>query len=176
MSSWRVPLTDVPAHVPSRSRSLGFSVSRRPSGIADPVGGFCLPQGLLRRFWGVWLCFRKNVLLRRHWEAEAADRRVLQAFLGVHPKRNSFSKLLVAHTSFHSACTLSRPRKLKRRKPRCSLIWPEDGFDDGFAHLVNRSSRLGAQFVLHGLLGRGLVRRRSALCRHCLIVLPATGG
>src|SRR5271156_3270382 len=100
---------------------------RSPSGIADPFGGFCLPQGLLRRFWGVWLCFRKNVLLRRHWEAEAADRRVLQAFLGVHPKRNSFSKLLVAHTSFHSACTLSRPRKLKRRKPRCSLIWPKTG-------------------------------------------------
>jgi hypothetical protein len=30
----------------------------------------------------------------------------------------------------------------------------EDGFDDGFAHLVNRSSRIGAQFVLHALLGK----------------------
>jgi len=52
----------------------------------------------------------------------------------------------------------------------------EDGFDDGFAHLVNRSSRIGAQFVLHGVLGRGLVRRWSALRRHGLIVLHATGG
>ena len=44
-----------------------------------------------------------------------------------HPARNSFRRLLVAHTSFHSRLTFCLPRKLKRRKPRCSSICPKTG-------------------------------------------------
>jgi YD repeat-containing protein len=105
-----------------------YGGSRSLSEIADPVGGLWLPLGPAWLAWAVWRCaLGKNFQLRGYWEAETVHWRVLQAFFGFHAKRKSFSKLLVAQTSFHSARTLSRPRKLKRRKPRTSLICPKTG-------------------------------------------------
>lgn len=51
----------------------------------------------------------------------------LQAACGVHPARNSFSRLCVRQTSSHSLRALSAPRNEKRRKPRVSLICPNTG-------------------------------------------------
>ena len=39
----------------------------------------------------------------------------IYAVCSVHPDRNSFSRLLTAHTSLHSAPTFCLPRKLKRQ-------------------------------------------------------------
>src|ERR1035437_5244547 len=44
-----------------------------------------------------------------------------------HPDLKSFKRLLTAHTSFHSWLTFTLPRRLKRRKPRCSLMCPTTG-------------------------------------------------
>jgi len=51
----------------------------------------------------------------------------VHAGCGVRPEPNNFSRFEARHTIFHSWRTLSRPRRLKRRKPRCSLIWPKTG-------------------------------------------------
>jgi hypothetical protein len=53
--------------------------------------------------------------------------RDFQAVCGVQPERNSFRMLAVRQISFHSSRTLPTPRKLNRRKPRRSLIWPKTG-------------------------------------------------
>jgi len=50
-----------------------------------------------------------------------------QAVRGRQPERNSLSRLWVRQINFHSALTLSRPRRRKRRNPRHSLIWPKTG-------------------------------------------------
>ena len=52
----------------------------------------------------------------------------------------------------------------------------EDRFDDRLAHFVNGSSSLGAQFVPHCFLDRGLVRRRPAHRGDDFFVLHASRG
>jgi hypothetical protein len=52
----------------------------------------------------------------------------------------------------------------------------ENRFDDRLPPLVNCSPCLGAQFVGHGLLGRGIFRWRSARRLDHFFVLDASGG
>ena len=57
------------------------------------------------------------------WLANARPGRTRPA----RPLVNSLPRVWTAATSCHSACTASSPRRLKRRKPRASLIWPKTG-------------------------------------------------
>jgi hypothetical protein len=41
--------------------------------------------------------------------------------------RHSLSRLWVPHNSLHSAWQARRPRRMNRRAPRISLIWPKTG-------------------------------------------------
>src|SRR5262249_42656898 len=43
------------------------------------------------------------------------------------PYRQSLSRLWVRHTRHHSPRTFRSPRRLKRRKPRAPLTWPNTG-------------------------------------------------
>jgi hypothetical protein len=61
------------------------------------------------------------------------------------PMRRKFN---AAHTSFHSARTFDKPRKLNCRKPRMCLIQPLGGHDR-LAPPISRLCPIGAELVGH---------------------------
>src|SRR5271168_241917 len=152
----------------------GAQSPRSPSGIADPVGGLWLPQGLLRRFGGVGSASPSTFSY-----AGAGKFKCLARSSGgfwCPFEAEQLEQVAGCAHQFPLGLHLVQAAQAEAAEATHLLDLAEDGFDDGFAHLVNRLSRLGAQFMLHGLPGRGLVRWRSALLRHGLIVLHATGG
>ena len=69
--------------------------------------------------------------LRTHASPGRSARRVVDRQPGrarpARPLVNSLPRLWTAATSSHSARTWSSPRRLNRRKPRASFIWPKTG-------------------------------------------------
>src|ERR1035437_1734062 len=67
-------------------------------------------------------------------EAEQAFPNAFQAACGVQPYRNSLSRLVVAHTSFHPPSTFSSPRKLNGRKDGDGFSTREGGLENSDRH------------------------------------------
>ena len=74
------------------------------------------------------------------------------------PDRNSFNRLCVAQISLHSLRTFLNPRKLKRRNPRPSLMYPKTGSTICFRILYGFTS-IRLQLISHLLQDRTSFRQ-----------------
>ena len=75
-----------------------------------------------------------------------AEKHLFYQFQQAFPLRHSFNKLCVAQISDHSLRQASNPRRMKRSKPRTSLICPNTGSTVRLRHLYSSRPRLVLSF------------------------------